>query len=144
MKVAFPVWNERISPLFDTAATLRVVDVEAGRETQRQDFSMPRDLPAAKVNLLRGLGVEVLLCGAVSGFLGRMITASGIELVPWIAGDAEEVLQRFIAGTLPDPRFTLPGCAPGGRRMRRRGRFGRGWGPPGGPSPRARWPGGGQ
>ena len=144
MKVAFPVWNERISPLFDTAAVLRVADVEGGRVVRRQDYPMPRDLPAAKVNLLLGLGVEVLLCGALSPFFARTISASGITLVSWLAGDAEEVLQRFVDGTLTDPRFSLPGFRAGGRRRRRRMGFGRRGGPPGGPPPWAGGPGGGR
>lgn len=123
MTVAFAVWDNRISPVFDTAGTLLVAEMEGGRVTGRRREPMDGDLPSEKVARLKALGVETLVCGAISRPLAGMIAAEGIRLVPFVAGTVEEVVAAYAQGLLPGPTFAMPGC---GRR--RRGRFGRGRG----------------
>ncbi len=124
MTVALAVWDNRISPVFDTAGTLLVAEIEAGQITARRQEPIQATLPSEKVARLKALGVETLVCGAVSRPLADMIAAEGIRLVPFVAGTVEEVLAAYTQGLLPGPAFVMPGC---GRR--RRGRFGRGRGP---------------
>ena len=77
---------------------------------------------------LRELGVETLICGAISNPAFAAACAEGITVIPWISGDVEEVIDSFMAGTLPSSRFMMPGCRGRGRRVRRRwiGKMGRG------------------
>ena len=78
----------------------------------------------AKVNQLEALGVEVLLCGAISRPLERMIRASGVKVIPCLRGSIEEIIAAYLVDGLSDPRFILPGlgpgagCVRGGRRHR--------------------------
>jgi len=123
MTVAFAVWDNRISPVFDTAGTVLLVEVEGGGVAGRREVPIAADLPTAKVARLKALGVEALVCGAISRPLAEAIAAEGIRLVPFVAGTVEEVMAAYAQGLLPGPAFVMPGC---GRR--RRGRFGRGRG----------------
>jgi len=87
-----------------------------------QDWSyLP--LPA-RANRLRQMGIDVLLCGGISGWLARQVEALGIRLIPWLAGDVQQVLDAFVAGRLPDQRFAMPGSWGRGHgwRFGRRGR----------------------
>jgi len=124
MTVALPVWDGRVSPVFDTAVVVRVVSVCDGREVGRKDVSLSTPLIAARAAYLASLGVNVLICGAVSVPQALLIRAMGIWLIPWIGGDAEEVLKAYLGGTLDARKFALPGCAR--QRRRHRGGFGRG------------------
>ena len=127
MRVAIPTWEGRISPVFDVARRLILVDVESGQEVARKEESIDESGLAARTRRLAGLGVDVLVCGAISGPLAGMLTANGTKVVPWICGDVENVFQAFLRGRLSDPSFLMPGCC--GRRGRgaRGGRRGRGW-----------------
>jgi predicted Fe-Mo cluster-binding NifX family protein len=136
MTVAFAVWDNWISPVFDTAGTLLMAETEGGRVTARRREPMDGHLPSEKVARLKMLGVETLVCGAISRPLADAITAEGIRLVPFVSGTVEEVVTAYAQGVLPGPTFAMPGC---GRR--RRGRFGRGRGRGGG---RGRGMGGGR
>jgi len=127
MTVALAVWDDRISPVFDTAGTLLVVEIEDGQVTGRREEPVSADLPTEKVARLKALGVETLVCGAISRPLAEAIAAEGIRLVPFVAGSLEEVIAAYVEGLLPGPTFAMPGC---GRR--RRDRFGRGRGRGGG------------
>jgi predicted Fe-Mo cluster-binding NifX family protein len=123
MKVAMPVWNDCVSTVLDFADCLLVVDCESGTIQGRSVVDLAGTTMAERVARLRGLGVRVLLCGAVSRPLERMVTAAGIEIVPFLRGRADDVLDAYFAGRLFEPGFMLPGCPRGygfGRGMGRR------------------------
>ena len=124
MKIAVPVWQGRVSPVFDTARHLLVIDVEGAKARSRHEESLTDEMPHMRVSRLANLGVAVLVCGAISRSLAEMIAASGIRVIPFVSGDVEEVIQAFLCGTLPSPAFLMPGCC--GRRRRFRGGRGHG------------------
>lgn len=56
------------------------------------------------------LDIHVLICGAVSNFTVMLIEGRGIRVIPFITGNAEEILDACAAGSLSDARFRMPGC----------------------------------
>ncbi|MCK4341845.1 MAG: NifB/NifX family molybdenum-iron cluster-binding protein [Phycisphaerae bacterium] len=119
MRVALPTWDGRISPVFDVARRLLVVDVERDAEIGRSEVDLEETRLAARASRVTALGVHVLICGAISWPLEAMLTSAGIRLIPQICGPVEDVLRAFLAGQLPDEAFLMPGCC--GRRRRFRG-----------------------
>jgi predicted Fe-Mo cluster-binding NifX family protein len=127
MRLGIASWNGRVSPVFDTAAHVLVVDVDEAGEQGRREEAVREPVPARRVRRLVELGVEVLICGAVSRPLATLLAGAGIQLVPWVAGPVDEVLAAYLGGRLPAPQWAMPGCAcqhpgPRGPRGRRRGR----------------------
>lgn len=118
MRVAVPVWEKRVSPVFDTARRLVVADIESGTPASRLTLPLSEPFPPRRARLLRIWGVEVLICGGISPYLTRLLAAHGIQVVPGVRGDAEEVLWAFVRGRIPSPAFTLPGWRSGRRRGR--------------------------
>jgi predicted Fe-Mo cluster-binding NifX family protein len=132
MKIAIPVWDNHVSTVLDFSNRLIIVDYDSGSIGERSSAGFGETSIIQKVARLRELGVNVLLCGAVSGPLERMILASGIVVIPFLRGTVDEVLDAYLGNRLVDERFALPGCYPAGmgygrRGMGRRGRRG-GWG----------------
>jgi predicted Fe-Mo cluster-binding NifX family protein len=132
MKIAIPTWNGRVSPVFDTASRLIVVEVDKRKECSRFETDISEHFLPSKTMRLTELGINTLICGAISGQCTYMVTTAGIELIPWISGQVEGVLQAFLGGTLFDTQFLMPGHpnyqdkGPGkgsgrGRGRRRRG-----------------------
>ena len=74
---------------------------------------------------LEQLGVDVVICGAISRCLSRHLEMRGIQVVSFVSGDVDEVLRAYASGTLGDHRFLMAGCRPGaqgaGQCRRRRG-----------------------
>jgi predicted Fe-Mo cluster-binding NifX family protein len=141
MRLAIPTWQGRVSPVFDAAQRLLIVDVADGSEVARSEKDLRAAFPPQRVARLKELGIEVLICGAVSRPLAGMIAASGIVLVPFIGGECDEVLAAYLDGQLPSPRFLMPGCCGPGRGWRHRGhgRGGRGFRAGPGPGRGRRW-----
>ncbi len=120
MKLAVPVSRGSISPVFDTAGSLVVVELDGREEVSRERFQLPDGSLSDRVNRVAATGIDVLICGAISRSLLAMLEGIGITTIPFMAGKVEVLLAAYQDGRLPDPRFMMPGC--GGRR----GRWGRG------------------
>jgi predicted Fe-Mo cluster-binding NifX family protein len=125
MKIAIPTWNGRVSPVFDTASRLLVAEAGERGEYSRFETDISEHFLPSKVMRLTGLGIDTLICGAISRSLADMVTTAGISLVPWISGMVEDVLQAFLSETLFDLRYAMPG-SPGPWGRGQRGRHGRG------------------
>ena len=119
MKIAVPVWEGRISPVFDTARHIVCFDVTNGVGQPAGETELPSDQPQAKLTKLQDLGDSVLLCGAVSRPLAAVLSAAGIRLVPFLAGEVQEIVHAFAVGRLEGVCFHMPGCC--GRAGRHRG-----------------------
>lgn len=117
MKIAVPVFRGRISPVFDWATRLLVVETDSDCETCREVRTLQEAQLAARAIRLAEMGVDVLLCGGISGSMRSLVEIRGVRVVPWIAGEVEEVLKAFLAGSIPE-KFAMPGCC--GKRFRRR------------------------
>ena len=57
-----------------------------------------------------------LVCGAISRPLAEKALAAGIKVIPFVAGDVEEVIEARLQGELPSSALAMPGCL--GRRER--------------------------
>lgn len=123
MKVAIPQWEGRVSPVFDVAGSLMLADVDAGTSQPRQTVVLDSEDVQRRVSLLVELGVEVLICGAVSWPLELALCNAGVEVIPQTCGEVERVLEAFSHGELNQDAFLMPGCC--GRRRRFRGTHGK-------------------
>ena len=120
MKLAIPVWQGRISPVFDVAGQLLLVELTDGREVARQEQMVDETAADERSRKLAELGVETLICAGISQSLETGLADRGIRVIARICGNVEEVLAAFVAGRLREERFAMPGCC-GQRRRRHRG-----------------------
>ena len=118
MKIAIPNWQNRISPVFDVACNVLLVDVINTCEQGRRDVYLNAETFGPRINALVELGTDVLICGAISRPLEMGLIARGIKVTPHMCGDIEQVLAAFIAGDLHQDKFIMPGCCRRRRRVR--------------------------
>jgi len=127
MKIAIPVWNDNLSNVFDFAGRLLLVEIENAREVRRSEMPLQAESLPERAGRLKQLGVNVLLCGAISRALASMVTESGIQVLPYVTGRVDDVLQAYLTGQLLQPQFTMPGYWPGARKSFGRWRRGCRW-----------------
>ena len=121
MKAAFAYWDKRIAPVFDTARQIHLVEAESGRILVEAPETLPDDLPVQKVLRLTELRVGTLVCGAISRPLHELVSAYGIRVIPFVAGDLRQVIQAWLQGRLTGDTFAMPGCrGRGGRNIQGR------------------------
>ena len=132
MKIAIAVHDNMVSSVFDFAGQILVAETASQDINASRRIDLPVDNDSGRVSRLVEAGVNVLICGAISRCLASMIMASGIEIVPFVSGNAEQVLQAYLNGRLGEVEFLQPGCGRGARRGFRggcgRGQAGKGRG----------------
>lgn len=128
MKAALTVWEGRISPVFDVSREAVILTIEHGSVAARCSKTIDTPTATLKIDRLVELGVETLICGAISEPLHRELTARGVRVFGFVAGEIDEVLKAWLAGRLSGPSLSMPGCC--GRQHRFQGgqRLGRGQG----------------
>ena len=109
MRVAIPVWIDRISPVLDVARELLVVNIEWKRVSDRKTLVIEGSRLSEIAVLLNKYDVDIVLCGALSDVLLNMLRRHGIKVQSWLTGTIEDILEAFISGRLKDPRFKMPG-----------------------------------
>lgn len=119
-KAAFASWNDRIAPVFDVAQWIHLVETECGQIIRQIRANVAGEAPGQKAWRLAELEVGILVCGAISRPMQAMITAYGIEVIPFIAGDLQEVIAAWLCGKLAgSDKYRMPGCRrTRGRRWR--------------------------
>ena len=129
MKAALTVWDGRISPVFDVSREALLLTIEHGAVAARSSENLETPTPRLKLDRLTELGVETLICGAISEPLHHELTTRGVTVIGFVAGEIDEVVTTFLAGRLPTPALAMPGCCGRQNRFRGgRGLGGRGWG----------------
>lgn len=121
MKIAIPYWHGRISPVFDVAGNVSLVEITDGCEKNRRDISLEAETLGSRIDTLVNAGAEVLVCGAISKPLEMGLTARGVKVIPQTCGDVELVLAAYIKCGLNPNAFLMPGCCGRGNRFRNRG-----------------------
>ena len=114
MKIAFTVWNGRIAPVFDVAGTIRLIECDGESIEDDKIVILPKgNRVINRIETLSELGVNVLVCGAISRPIHRIIADSGIKIHSFISGDADEIIKALLTGNLDENSFTMPGCGMG-------------------------------
>jgi predicted Fe-Mo cluster-binding NifX family protein len=117
MRVAIPLWQGRVSPVFDEARRILLVDVSEDKEQRRQEESLIARNPFERAQLLPKLGVDLLICGMISQMQHTALASAGINVIPHICGCMEEVIAALLDGRIENGALLMPGC--GGRKRLR-------------------------
>lgn len=123
MIAAFTIWNGRIAPVFDVAGQALLVDSSAP-DSAPSTLQLPQDDAEGRLRFLRQHQVQVVVCGAMTRYTSRFAQGLGIEVLPFIAGDQQEIIDTWLSGNLTDNKFSMPGCGRNNCFRKQRGRQG--------------------
>lgn len=131
MKIALSVFKDSISTVFDAADHLIIFDTDCANRQKHAIIKLNTADVTGRAAQLKGKGIDVLICGAVSRSLEALISSQGIVVYPFVRGSVEEVIVAYQTGQLKTGTFAMPGCRgrgqtaaemeknKGGRRCRR-------------------------
>ncbi len=109
MKVAIPRFGESVAPCFEYSATIAIFTIRRGKVVEQRDFVLRSREALDRFRLLRDQGVDTLICGGVQDFFEDMLTEHGIRVLSWVSGSVDDLLERFLKGTLePGPGPARP------------------------------------
>lgn len=116
MNIAIPIWNDRVSTVFDFAVRILLVEIKNDKEISRSQILLESQSLSQRVGQLKKLNVDILICGAISRELAGLAKTSEIQVLPYITGSVNDILDAYRTGQLAQPQFAMPGCWPGARK----------------------------
>jgi predicted Fe-Mo cluster-binding NifX family protein len=118
MKVLLPIHEERISAVFDAAKVFVLISIKQEQITFCGKFFLENKDPLVKAQKIIELGVNVLICGAISKYIELVLTSANINVIPNTCGSIDEIISAFAQGRLSSKAFLMPGCKGHRRCMR--------------------------
>jgi len=109
MIIAIANWQGMVSPVFDVSNKLCIIDVKNEKEQKRENVVLKEMNFFLRAKEMANMGIEVLICGAISHELETALISSGIKVIGFMCGEVESILKAFIRGSLSDSRFFMPG-----------------------------------
>ena len=100
MKIAIPVFGNRISPRFDFSPELWILTLE------NKDLVNEEKIPTINLNLPRRLEqiasrrVDKVICGGIDSFSLSQLESRGIDVVQDVMGETEAAFELFVKGRL--------------------------------------------
>ena len=107
MKIAIPLFHERVSPYFGASSRLLLVDTRGATLQQEAIWDVDGEGPMEIARRLVDLGVEMLVCGGISHFYKEWLAGKGITIMDNQRGLARQVIQKLLGAK----KDTTPGKA---------------------------------
>jgi predicted Fe-Mo cluster-binding NifX family protein len=108
MIIAIPVWSGRVSPVFDVAKKVLIAEIDARSGELVAEGTHVLN-PIRPASTLIELGVDLLVCSAISSAVEAMLWAHGVDVVSDICGSPDEIMAALAAGDTELTRFHAPG-----------------------------------
>jgi predicted Fe-Mo cluster-binding NifX family protein len=92
--------DNRVAYRLDCADTIVVAKKDRKGTVQLEETALSERDAIRRVQQIADLGIETLICGAVSGFVFRMFQHHGIQVIGGVIGNAQDVLNHYLDGNL--------------------------------------------
>lgn len=104
MKIAVTYDNSNgtIWQHFGRTEDFKVYDVEDNKVVKSEVVSTNGQGHGALTGVLQGIGAEVVICGGLGSPIADAIQSMGMTLVPGVQGDADDAVEKYLAGELSE------------------------------------------
>ena len=109
VKIAIPIFQNRVSPVLDSCRHIIVAAIEKDAEIDREQVFIGDIALNDRCRIFKKLGITVIICSGVSATFGKLLEQAKFEIVDGIAGDVQDVLTAYLDGRLDHPDFYMPG-----------------------------------
>ena len=116
MRIAIPIWEDRISPVFDAATRLMILEIESNKELGRLEIAMDAEEELHnRFKLIDELDIDCIICGAISRSFLEKLNGLGIKIIYGISGKVDDVLSAYLNNKpfeflMPGHNISKGGC----------------------------------
>ena len=116
MKVAIPIFLDRISPRLDCARKLLVLEIEKDQLVEKRELDISGWPPDEKIIYLKRLGIRQLICGGIRLEDRNGLNRFGIQVASALYGEVDTIIKEYL-----ENKLNVPCCRARKRKGRRRG-----------------------
>jgi len=96
MKIAVPLFKERVAPYFGASSKFFLVETHADTISQEAAWDVGGESPMEIARRLVDLGVEKLICGGIQTCYKDWLTRRGVRVVDNQKGLARDLIQNLL------------------------------------------------
>lgn len=101
MIIAIPIFGSEISPRFDLTKKFLLARVEGGQIAEIAFKDIEETNPIKRAKNLLAWKVDKVICNGIDDFSSRLLQGMGINVIPLVSGEAEEVLNNYVKESGP-------------------------------------------
>ena len=111
MIIAIPVTGGNISPFFDYANKLMIIELGENNKIEKKSINNITNLPGhSRIHYLAHNKVNVLICAGISRFLYRLANMHEIKVLSGVMGETDIIISAFLTNKLNNHNFWMPGA----------------------------------
>jgi predicted Fe-Mo cluster-binding NifX family protein len=100
MDICIAGYQNRVATLLETATELRLYTLEGSNVVRSGMAAMPIAGACILPTYLKSMGVEIVVCGGLGKSVQDGFEAMGIQVIPWVKGSIEAVLEAYLTDTI--------------------------------------------
>jgi predicted Fe-Mo cluster-binding NifX family protein len=100
MKIAIPIFRNRVSPRFDFSPEMWIVTVENGELLDQKRLPMVNLNLPHRLEQITSNRVDKVICGGIDALSRDQLGSRGIDVVQDVIGDADVAFDLFMRGRL--------------------------------------------
>lgn len=98
--IAIPIFGNRISPRLELATNLKLFEVAKRKVLNSEIIRLVSHNKLEKMNMIIGVKPDVIICDGLSKISEAEILKTNINLIPWVHGEVDTILHKYLTGTL--------------------------------------------
>ena len=95
MRIAIPLFKDRVSPHFGSSSRIFLIDIENGVFYRKIVQDLVKDDPMEISRRILELGVDRIICGGIQTYSKNWLITKGIEVVDNQKGLVEEIIEQL-------------------------------------------------
>jgi len=98
--IIIPLFENRISPRLDYAQHFKLFTHEHGKIQKEESIKIITNNRLERINRIIRLKPHTIICNGLTERCYVELTKSKIQVIPWVQGEIEEMLQKYFSGYL--------------------------------------------
>lgn len=96
MRIAVPLFNDRVSPHFGASSTFLLVETDGKTIHRKATWNVGGEGPMEIARNIVALGVKELICGGIQNQNKEWLIGKGVTVVDNQKGLAREIVEQFL------------------------------------------------
>ncbi|MBW1731633.1 MAG: hypothetical protein JRH08_10040 [Deltaproteobacteria bacterium] len=97
MKIAIPLFKDRVAPHFGASSEILLVEIKDASLYQEAKWNLGGDTPLDIARRLVELGVDKIICGGISRVYKEWLVRKGISVEDNKRGEAKEIIKQLLS-----------------------------------------------
>ncbi len=95
-KIIIPVFGNRISPRLEYAKSFQLITVENNAIVEKESVKILANNMLERINMIINIQPDVVICNGISDLCKEELLKNNIKIFPWINGNVETVLKKYL------------------------------------------------